>query len=459
MPCGCRTEVEINRKSRLSLRLQATLFTLLFTGIVGMLAWLSTQYVYQSDWTAGARNTVSAETQRLLEGLDGPVGITAYVGPDELLRQQIRELIGSYQRFSNNITLEFINPDTVPEQVRELGITRGGAIIISYHGASEQVTTLSEQHITNALLRLTRQEERWIVFVTGHGERPPEGELNYSMGIFASELNRKGLRTQTINLAEHPVPDNTSVLVLASPRVALLPGELAALQDYIERGGNLLWLTEPEAADGLQALAELLGIERLPGVVVDATSSMFGVENPSFVVVTGYPNHAVTREMSMVTVFPEAVALAINDSTDWDAVPLLSTLERSWTELGELEGEIRFDAGTDERAGPLLIGVALTHAGMDDDSGRQQRVIVTGDGDFLSNTYLGNAGNLSLGLNMLHWLAHDDAFIDIQVRGAPDTILVLDNTVIGIIGIGFLIGLPLLLLLAGLAIWLLRRRR
>ena len=95
MPCGCRTEVEINRKSRLSLRLQATLFTLLFTGIVGMLAWLSTQYVYQSDWTAGARNTVSAETQRLLEGLDGPVGITAYVGPDELLRQQIRELIGS----------------------------------------------------------------------------------------------------------------------------------------------------------------------------------------------------------------------------------------------------------------------------------------------------------------------------------------------------------------------------
>lgn len=451
--------MKITRKSRLSLRLQGTLFAVLFIAVTGMLAWLSTQYVWQADWTSGARNTVSEETRRLLGGIDGPVNITAYVGPDELLRQQIRDLVGSYQRFKPDITLEFINPDTVPEQVRELGITRGGAIVISYRGASEQVMTLAEQHITNALLRLTRQNERWIVFVSGHGERPPEGETNFGLGIFGAELQRKGLRVQTLNLAEHAIPDNTSVLVLASPRVTLLPGELALLTDYLERGGNLLWLTEPGAQDGLQALADRLGINRLPGMVVDANSAMFGVDNPSFVVVTGYPNHAITREMSMVTVFPEAAALEINDTTRWDAVPLLTTLERSWTELGELSGEIRFDPGTDERAGPLEIGVALSRTHPGGAAGAGQRVIVTGDGDFLSNTYLGNAGNLSLGLNMLHWLAHDDAFIDIQVRSAPDTVLLLDNTIIAAIGIGFLIGLPLLLLLAGLVIWLRRRRR
>ena len=88
-----------------------------------------------------------------------------------------------------------------------------------------------------------------------------------------------------------------------------------------------------------------------------------------------------------------------------------------------------------------------------------QRVIVTGDGDFLSNTYLGNAGNLDLGLNMVHWLSHDDAFIDIHVKAAPDTTLELGRVAQGVIGLGALIGLPILLMTSGLVIWLRRRRR
>ena len=347
----------------------------------------------------------------------------------------------------------------MPEQVRELGITRGGAIVVSYRGASENIKTLGEQHLSNALLRLSRQQERWIVFVSGHGERPPGGDTNFGMGQFGAELERKGLRVQTVNLAENAVPANTSVLVLASPRVELLPGEVAALQDYLSRGGNLLWLTEPDGPRSLTPLADDLGILALPGRVVDATSAMFGVENPSFVVVTGYPNHPVTREMSMVSVYPEAVALEINDTTQWHAVPLLTTLERSWTELGALEGEIGFDPGTDERAGPLDIGVALVRSKPDGNDGDEQRAVVVGDGDFLSNTYLGNAGNLDLGLNLVTWLSHDDAFMDIRVRGAPDTALVMEPATMAVIGLGFLVGLPLLLLVAGLVIWLRRRRR
>jgi len=451
--------MKITQHIRNRLRLEGALFAVLFIGVIGMLAWLSTQYVYQADWTAGARNTVSGDTRKLLSGLDAPVNITAYVGPDPLLRQQIRDLIGSYQRFKPDITLEFINPDTVPEQVRKLGITSGGAIVVSYHGASENIKTLGERHLSNALLRLSRQQSRWIAFITGHGERPPSGETNYGLGMFGAELERKGLKVQTVNLAETAVPDNTSVLVLASPRVELLPGEIAALQDYIGRGGNLLWLTEPDAPQSLAPLADTLGILPLPGRVVDAGSAMFGVDNPSFVVVTGYPNHPVTREMTMVSVYPEAVALEINDSTRWQGVPILSTLERSWTELGDLEGEIRYDPGTDEHAGPLDIGIALVRNRPDGGDGDEQRVVVIGDGDFLSNTYLGNAGNLDLGLNIITWLGHDDAFINIRVRGAPDTTLVMNRGTTAVIGLGFLVGLPLLLLLAGLVIWLRRRRR
>ena len=451
--------MKVSPRSRQLFRLQTVVFTLLFAGIIGMLAWLSTQYVYQSDWTFGARNSISPETRGLLDTMPGPVSITAFMRDEPLLSAQLQDLVGSYQRYKDDITLEIVNPDTVPERVRELGIASGGEIVIAYGDSREKVQTLSELQFSNALLRLSRQDERWIVFISGHGERKPFGETNHGLGLFGRELKNKGLRIQSLNLSEAAIPYNTHLLVLASPQVELLPGEVIALQEYIRNGGNLLWLAEPKQLESLQPLADQLGISFLPGTVVDATGQMFGVEEPTFVIVTGYPRHEISREMSTVTVFPEAAALDINEETDWDVLPLLTTLERAWTELGELEGEIRFDPGSDERAGPLDIGVVLTRTPDAAATDREQRVMVTGDGDFLSNTYLGNAGNLALGLQLVHWLSHDEAFLDIRVRSAPDATLVLTNTARGVIGFGFLFGLPLLLLLAGLVIWFRRRKR
>jgi len=453
--------MKVTRRSRLLLRLQAFIFAILFIGIIGMLAWLSTQYVYQADWTVGARNTVSADTRRLLDAMEHPVSISAFVHDDDMTRDQITSLIGSYQRFKDDISLEFINPDREPARVRELGIASGGEIVIRYLDRSENIQTLSEQQLSNALLRLTRQDERWIVFLTGHGERQPVGESNHGLGIFTRELERKGINVQTVNLAESEIPSNTNLLVLASPRVDLLPGEIDKLARYLEQGGNLLWLAEPDGLHGLEPLAEQLDISLLPGMVVDASSQMFGVENPTFVVVAGYPHHDITSEMSAVTVYPEAAALEINDSGTWNIIPLLSTLERAWTELSEIAGEIQFDSDTDEHSGPLDIGVALTRARSDesDASLPVQRVVVIGDGDFLSNTYLGNAGNLGLGLSIVQWLSHDDASLNISIKSAPDTSLVLGKVAQAVIGLGFLFGLPVLLLVTGILIWLLRRRR
>ena len=459
--------MEITRRSRLLLRLQSLVFTVLFVGVIGLLAWLSTQYVFQVDWTSGGRNTISEDTRQLLGTLDNEIHITAFAREDELLRKQIQSQIGTYQRFKPDITLAFVNPDTSPERVREQGVTVDGELVISYQGRSENLTSLSESSITNALLRLSRQGDRWIVFLSGHAESDPHGEANFDLGLFGKELERGGFNVQQLNLAENVIPSNTSLLVIASPRVSLLPGEVEQIGAWVEQGGNLLWFAEPGEERGLTPLAEQLDIEFLPGTIVDATSQLFGVSNPSIVVVSGYPSQAITREMSSVTVFPEAAALDISDSDTWQATPLLTTLNRSWTETGELAGEISFDADSDERAGPLDLGVALTRSlqvsTADGDAAgeesREQRIVVIGDGDFLSNTYLGNAGNLGLGLNIVNWLSHDEDYIDIRIKSAPDTSLELGRIAQGVIGLGFLIGLPLLLLLTGAIIWLRRRRR
>ena len=112
---------------------------------------------------------------------------------------------------------------------------------------------------------------------------------------------------------------------------------------------------------------------------------------------------------------------------------------------------------------PLDIGFAFTrprqHRDAGDEGSAQQRVVVIGDADFISNTYLGNGGNIDLGLSLFNWLNHDDAFITITARTAGDVNLELGKVAQIVIGFGFLFGMPLLLLGSGLAIWWRRRNR
>ncbi len=464
--------MQVTRKSRLHIRLQNIAFVVLFLAAMGLLAWLSTRYTYQADWSAGARNTLSQPSRMLLGTLKGPIHITAFASENSTLRKRISDLIGRYQRYKVDVKLEFVDPNSDPERTRAQGISLDGELLVSYHGRSEKLQELTEQGLSNALQRVGRQEKRWIVFLEGHGERNPHGQANFDMGSFVQELERKGLTVQTANLAQNPtIPQNTTVLVLAGPQVDLLPGEIKLIQEYIDKGGNLLWLADPGKQHGLESIGEHLGVHFLPGVVVDANTQLFGIDNPAFALVPEYPNNPITRDLKTLTLFPQAAAIEFKAPPHWQASEFLTTLPRTWNETGPLSGEIRRDEDRDEHAGPLTLGISMTReldktaqpkdskATPDDKDSISQRVVVVGDGDFLSNAYLGNGGNLNLGMNIFNWLSHDDSFIAIPAKTAPDTSLNLSKYAIGGIGIGFLIVLPLLLLGSGLLIWMKRRKR
>lgn len=432
-------------------------FTVLFVLAVILAGWLSSRHSLQFDWTVGARNTLSAPSAAILAQLDSPVEIVAFAREDELVRARVQRMVDRYLRASNRISLRFVNPDTAPEQVREQGISVDGELLIRYAGRSEKVAELTEQTLSNALLRLGRGGERRVLFLSGHGERAPDGEANFDWRDFGAAMRKRGLVAESVNLAvANAVPGKAAVLVVADPRAALLPGELQAIENWIADGGSLLWLAEPRRPLP-DKIAALLGVQTQPGTVVDANTSALGIRDPSFALVAEYDGgNPVTRDFKVLTVYPQAAPVdrIAEAATDWQVRNLLQTLPRSWAEIGPIKDTIGYDADS-ERAGPLPIGLTLTRR----IGAREQRVAVIGDADFLANSYLGNAGNLDLGLALFNWLAHDDRLVTIPAKTAPDVGMEFTPALSALIGFGLLLGLPLSLLAIGVWVWWLRRRR
>lgn len=461
--------MRLDSSTRWRLRIQNTLFLLLFGLLIGLLAWLSVRYPVQVDWTAGGRNTLSEASRMLLDRLDGPIRVTAYARDNLPLRNGIARLVGRYQRYKSDLTLTFVNPDLLPDRMRELGITADGELYLEYRGRGEKLQQLSEQALTQALYRLGRQQARVVLFLAGHGERKPQGMANHDLGTFGRELEKIGIQPETLDLTtETQIPNMAAALVIAGPQTPLRTAEIQAIVKYVGRGGHLLWLLEPEDPSGLQELATLLGITVLPGVVVDADTSLLGIKNPAFIPIADYGPHPITESLRSPALLPQAVALDLQPAAGWKADVLLESQLRTWTETGPLDERMQFDPGTTERPGPLTVGVALVRprpgppvAGAVDAqaAASPQRIVVIGDGDFLSNTYLGNGGNLQLGLNIMNWLTLDDTLIVLRPKAAPDIHLDLSDGALALIAAVFLLVLPATLLASGWLIWFRRRRR
>jgi len=440
-------------------RLESLLFHVLLIAAVGLIAWLSMRYEAQWDWSATARNTLSETSQQMLTRLDAPLRVTSFAPENNVLRQGISEIIERYQRYKPDVELVFLNPERHPEQVRQLGITLSGELLLEYEGRSETLRKITEQALSNAIQRLALQQAHWVVPITGHGERNLAGAANFDLGDFGKELKNKGFQLQSLDIVTaSEIPSNTSLLVIASPRVDYLPSEVEQIGEFIARGGNLLWLSDPGGQHGLEPLAKELGIQFLPGTIVDANASSLKIQDPAVALVPEYSQHPATKGFELLTIYPHAAAVSILD-TRWNAAPLLTTLPRTWNETGPIKGEVSRDQRLGEVAGPLHIGIALTREIIDEATTRQQRILVIGDGDFLSNAYLGNGGNLNLGLNLVRWLTREERLLNIPAKTASDLSLNLSHTATLVIGFGFLVVLPLGFIATGMIIWWRRRRR
>ena len=436
--------MRMNTRTRWLLRFNAVLFTAGVLVALAALGWLSQRFVLSWDWTGQQQTALSDESVQLLERLEGTPRITAFVTPDGELATQVERLVLRYRAHAPDLELERVDPHREPERLREAGISHEGELLVQLGDQREHVPAPTEAYVSRALDRLMQASPRSLAWVNDHGQRDLQGQANHDLGQLGAGLEDQGYGLQGLSLVRHPViPDDTTLLVLSGPQVDLLDGEQQLIQRYLEGGGNLLWLLEPEDMARLPELADTLGVSVTGHPVQDPrTEALLGVDDPGLSLVDDHPDHPVMADIQGPVLLPWAAALEVEPPADWEVRPLLQGADHH-----ELPDR---DATT-----PFLLGATLERP-LDDD--RRQRVAVIGDGDFLSNQFIGNAGNRKLGLALVDWLTDPgDAEID-YAAPSPDQRLDMGPVAVGVVGFGFLLGLPLLLaLLGGLAWWRGRR--
>jgi ABC-type uncharacterized transport system involved in gliding motility auxiliary subunit len=460
--------MKVNPKLRLQILIQNSFFVVLFIALIFLLGFLANQYKFSKDITQANRNTLTTGSINVLKQMQGPITLTVFASEDDVnngdtFRQGIINFMARYQRTKSDINVKFISPIKEPKLAQENGIKEDGEVVVEYQKRSEHIKPpFAEQEMTNLFMRLSRTSQQAVMYLDGHGERNLIGLKNNDVGEFGKQLESKGLKFANLNLTvESEVPLNGSMLVIASPQKIISPIEAKKIKKFLESGGNLLWLLDDNNFHGLDEIAAYLGLIVSSGQVIDPAEKVEG-GNENIASASSYGEHAITKNFMLGTRFSNAHEVNAKGTLDngWEVSKLIEVSPNGWLESTQVMTDQKptFDKSKD-KPGPINIAVALQRV-----YGKKgQRVVVVGNGNFLSNTFITNGGNLDLGINMINWLSGDDKLISIQPMPLKDVnVTIPDNKISFIIAWtvfhSFEYFIPIGFFVLGILFWFKRRK-
>ncbi len=425
------------------------------------LGWRST-----IDLTVERRYTLSDQTLELCKQITAAPALARDGGQpqllflkDTLMARDVRLLIQAYASSCPGLEVREIRTADAPPEAQPILETVEATVLACRADRCEPAGFPSEENISNALLRLARQRQIQIHFMVGHGEANLASQGAHGFADLAAALREEGLRLEAlVGPATREIPSDADVLVIAGAVRDLLPAELAGLQRYLESGGRLLVLLEPNVSTNLEALLQDWGFGLPVGVMADQASSPL-LEDPmpvSLLLRSYNPFHPVTRKLSnrtMLLLPGTRPILPLRKPQPEDQLEALVFASRSaWLESDVVSAlsdrSIEPDA---EELTPRDLPIAA--AGRYPRGEREARIVLIGDHDFASNRLLSALYNRDFILNAVLWLADDDEHIAIRPKAwTPDQDpLTLQQTLAYFYFLAF--ALPEILMLLGIHAW------
>jgi ABC-type uncharacterized transport system involved in gliding motility auxiliary subunit len=434
---------------------------LLIAAIVGAVNYLGVKLHKRFDFTAGKAHSLSAQSVQVVRNLKKDLEIKAFFGKDNGKLEQLQALLEIYRFHSGRVRATVIDPYLKPELVKQYEIKTDGTMVFAYDGKSTRSEEVSEEAITNAIINVTRQGEKTVYFLLGHGEPAigDSGETGYSEA--KAGLEKLSFKVKELVLfQEAAVPRDAAAVIVAGPSKPLFEKELFLLSDYLEKGqGRLLLLLDPNEGAELKPLLGKYGLALEDNIVVEVDPlSQFMGGSYFMPVVAKYPEHAITKGFGYATLFPLARGLArVTPPPAGARVDFLAaTSPNSWGET-RYEEEVKTEKITrnpEDKGGPIDIAAACEGG-----SGKaKSRLVVCGDSDFAGNKYYSFQANGNFFNNAVSWLAEEKDLIAIAPKVTAPRTVSLSQGAGRLVFFYTLVILPLLVFAAGIGIWLYRRK-
>jgi ABC-type uncharacterized transport system involved in gliding motility auxiliary subunit len=475
------------------------LVIVLVLAILVLLNFFLSRHNFRLDFTEAKLHSLSDQSIQVLKNLKNDVQIKGFFREGNYSRSKLEDLLKNFGYYSKKIKYEFIDPDKNPGLVKAYGITQDGTTILEAGGKENRITTSTEEDLTNALIKATRESKKVIYFLEGHGEHSIEQTEEVGYSFAKDELEKLGYEAKKLTLAlSETFPQDCALLVIPGPQKDLLPNELETIQGYIYKGGRVFFMADPEVAPGLVPYLSGLGVKLENDVVVDTVSRLFGGDY-FMPVITDYESHEITRNFRYATFFPYARSVEpVDPKPEGITTSLLGkTSPNSWSERQLDQKQVTFDKEKDKQ-GPIPLAVVATiqvkpeqkkaetqeaaaekaepqklaeqkkaEEKKDEDKKPEEapvpepkkegRLAVFGDSDFASNRYYGLSGNGNFFLNAVNWLTEESDLISIQPKtSSPRTVQFTPSQGRLIFFVSVVI-LPLAILILGIFVWLKRR--
>ncbi|MCS7253215.1 MAG: Gldg family protein [Armatimonadota bacterium] len=434
----------------------ALISALLMAAIVVMVGWIGDRHHIRLDWTRTKRHTLSPQTLKILKGLKKKITIVGFYRRDSFEFERIRDLLESYEDASPNIRAMVVDLRDNPLLAEKYGVTSTSTVVFECEGKREVVSFGSEQEFTSAILKLTRERKKKIYFVQGHGEHSYSSYDDEGYSRVKDFLEKLEYKVEGLELMrKQQVPKDCDVLVIAGPQKPFMPEEIEALKRYLKGGGKALIMLDPKSADMNEVLEEY-GVGVKSGYVFDIVTL---ARDPRVLLITNFEHHDITRPFmkarANALLLAECAALKKSEKTPtgYTVTELLKTTSEAWLKM-ELTENIA-PTREDER-GPFTLALAVAPSSTADGE-KKTRLVLIGDSDFASNQFVPAFYNADFFLNTINWLAQEEELVEIKPREEPpDTFMPTGRQQLFVF-LWSVIVLPLVVLMAGIGVWLSRR--
>ncbi len=404
---------------------QAFIAAFLFLCVLGMVNYFAYKSPIHFDTTFAQRNSLTTQTHQILDSIDEKITFDIYARSPDFVA--IRGLVELYRLRKHNIELNYIDVELRPDRVQAAGIQKAGTIIVRIGDRQERVEELSELQLTNALVRLTRERDPVVVFLTGFGTPSIEGDSPNAISHLTDLIIRSNYNVQRMNImnVDH-IPSGADVAVLWGPTSTLDEDEVNKIKDYIERGGTLVVALNPDLSRDAQPLLRSFlrskGLYLRNDLVIDQIKHISGSDGTVPLIDSFQGRSSLTKEFEGSVFFPLVSSVSsvehelseeVLSNTDVITALRTSPFPASWAEQSMDEvvsGQVTYNEGVDIR-GPVSLAGTVEYESDD----LEYRIVVFGNSTFVSNNYKRFEKNYQLFLNAISWASGEDQLISLNV--------------------------------------------